>query len=54
MSRYTQWGYGDSATWPPYSGHSNDPRAQDDVDSDDDDLDLFDSFDDLEDDELDA
>ena len=26
------YGYGDSATWPPYYGHPNDPRSPDDVD----------------------
>ena len=27
-------GFGDEATWPPYSGHPNDPRADDDDPSD--------------------
>ncbi len=27
-------GFGDEATWPPYSGHPNDPRADDDGPSD--------------------
>jgi hypothetical protein len=27
-AKYTSYGYGDSATWPPYSGHPNDPRAE--------------------------
>ena len=25
--RYTTQGYGDESTWPPYSGHPNDPRV---------------------------
>jgi hypothetical protein len=32
MSRYTNYGFGDPATWPPFSGNPNDPRAPDDVD----------------------
>lgn len=27
MSGYTNYGYGDSETWPAYYGHQNDPRA---------------------------
>jgi hypothetical protein len=27
MSRYTNYGPGDSETWPAYSGNPNDPRA---------------------------
>ena len=37
MSGYTSFGYGDTATWPAYYGHPNDPRAPDDVDCTDDD-----------------
>lgn len=29
MSAYTSLGPGDEATWPPYSGNPNDPRAPD-------------------------
>lgn len=28
-------GYGDEATWGPYTGHPNDPRAPDDLDIED-------------------
>jgi hypothetical protein len=27
MAGYTNYGPGDSETWPAYSGHPNDPRA---------------------------
>lgn len=30
MAAYTPYGPGDEATWPPYSGHPNDPRDPDD------------------------
>ena len=33
MNRYTNYGPGDSETWPAYSGNQNDPRAPDDVDA---------------------
>ena len=32
MSPFTNLGPGDEATFPPYYGHPNDPRAPDDVD----------------------
>lgn len=26
-NKFTEFGMGDSATWPPFAGHPNDPRA---------------------------
>jgi len=36
MSTYDLPGFGDEATWPPYTGHPNDPRASDGAGHDDD------------------
>ena len=36
MSRYTPYGPGDSITWPPCTGHPNDPRTDDLFPPDDD------------------
>jgi len=33
-NKFTKFGPGDEATWPPFAGHPNDPRAPDDGDDD--------------------
>ena len=33
-NKFTEFGMGDSATWPPFAGHPHDPRAT--IDDDDD------------------
>lgn len=35
---YTTYGPGDEITWPPYSGHPNDPRGYDEVEPSTDEL----------------
>ena len=34
-NKFTEFGMGDSATWPAYAGHPNDPRTPDSGDFDD-------------------
>ena len=38
-NKFTEFGMGDSATWPPFAGHPHDPRAT--IDDDDPTLDVI-------------
>lgn len=42
-SKYMSYGFGDPATWPPFSGNPNDPRAPEPPDDYDEEYDEEDS-----------